>query len=118
MFTHYTNHDEAQSKNYKFAAMRQLQKNNSNYKSQTESFLVDKLESLKCVISDYAYSEKVLLNYRKTCFTFKINKNTYIKDTISDVEQILIDYTFKKTRTRTAIVYKVLKKDLIVALAS
>lgn len=118
MFTHYSDHDEAQTTNYKFAAMRQLQTNNSNYKSQTERFLVDKLESLKLILQDYAYSEKVMLNYRKTCFTFKINRNTYIKDTVSDIEKILIDYTFKKTRTKTAITYKVLKKDLIEALAS
>ena len=55
----------------------------------------------------------------QTCFTFKVDSNTYVKtETISDVEKMLIDYTFKKTRTRTAITYKVLKKDLIVALAS
>jgi|TARA_R110000772_G_scaffold15234_4_gene44376 hypothetical protein len=119
MFTHYTDHDEAQTTNYKFAAMRQLQKNNSNYKSQTERYIVDKLESLRCIISDYAYSDKVMLNYRPTCFTFKVFKTSSVKKTISEVEYLLLnEYKFIKTDTVKGITYKVLKKDLIVALAS
>ena len=118
MFTQYTDHDEAQTTNYKFAAMRQLQTNNSNFKSQTEKNLVSKLESLRMILQDYAYSNKVMLNYRKTCFTFKIDKNTYVKDTVKDIEQVLLEYMFNKTITQTSIVYKVRKKDLIEALAS
>ena len=117
MYTNYTNHDEAKTTNYKFAAMRQLQQNNSNFKSQTESYIVDKLETLRAVLQDWGYSSKVLLNYRKTCFTFKVDRNTYVKDSISNVEDMLSDYNFIKTRTINSITYKVTKKDLIAALS-
>jgi hypothetical protein len=117
MYTNYTNHDEATTTNYKFAAMRQLQKNNSNYKSKTESYIVDKLETLRTFLQDWGYENKVYLNYRKKYFAFKVDRNTYVRDSISKVEEILFEYNFIKTETVNSITYKVQKEDLIAALS-
>jgi hypothetical protein len=117
MYTTWTEHDGASTVNFKYGAMIHAKKVNADNKSKTESFIVSKLEKIRTTLQDWAYENKVILNYRKTLFTYKIDRSGYIKDSVQDVEEILASYGFEKEITIKSIIYRV-KKDSFVELIS